>query len=474
MSFVSNDPSSAFESISLSSRDLIQQLSGDFLPSTFCGLHTSSFGATRDNPFFKLKEIVLDLKIPIEDRMRAARYMDRIPHKDKLINTIEACNFIIDDESCPIGERYFFFSNNEKILKLSDHVVRGCHLHFYISSKDKKQYPLILRLLSAQFIYLTFLHNDPAWTDAREFITKLAQDRDETVRIRSEAADILCRKVMRDDAEIGFRVITELGELYMKNRMSSIYTNAQNAHNEVITESVMSIIRILISSKTIKTNDENNDEKIDTFTGDALSTKVEQTSGDIYERLLKLTENFEDSRKTKILSAFSFILIYPAKYEGVTLMDVLCLVWNKIYSQPGDIKKELEQRVIQELTDMNEGSCGSGLVCRIVNVLSGYIQEEGLEIKMSVRDQLRANIFARLQTNLRIIPESEQEAILNEISEEHSKKETAKEFVETYSVKSELEEEFVNAKLIKPEEFNDIYNKSISDFLGIDEKDLAK
>lgn len=454
-----------YGTVDLSIRDLTDQLSGDYLPAKFYGLECSTFGSSRKNPFFKLKAVAINIENPIEDRMRAVRFMDQIPHVQKVVNTVEAAISIIEDERTPIGERYFFMSNHEKQCKLSDHVVRDCHLHFFGYSKSNISIPLILRLLSAQYIYCTFAHCTPAWVDCHEFIINLALDVDETVRIRSEAADILCRKVNKNDSYIGIAVIKELGELYNKNKMSSIYTNAQNAHNESITESVMNIIRALLAARSIKASTV---QCIETFTGDALAVKGEENTGNIYERLLVLTAN--NDRKSRIFAAFNYILIYPAKYEGITLSDVLCLVWNKICDQPLEIKSELEIRLLQELFEMDE-TCGSGLCSRLINVLSGFVEEEGMQIKMSFKDQLRANVFARLQANMRMLSGSDQDTILAEMAEDDNPKMAAKEFVESYTVRPELLTEFVGAGLLELNLFEQIYNQCIADFLGLELKE---
>jgi hypothetical protein len=474
MSSSFNDPVSAgYHTVSLDAHKLQEQLSGYIMPGTFYGIPCSSFGNTRKNPFFKIMAIALDKNNPSEDRIQAVRFMDHIPHVNKVASTVKAAISIIDDESIPIGERYFFMSNNEKISKLSDHIVRECHLHFF-EVAGTRRYPLILHLTSAQVIYTTLIHSEPIWTEAREFILKLAQDENESVRIRAEAADILCRKISKDDAAIGLAVISSLGNLYIENKMTSIYTNAQNAHNESITESVMQAIRTLVAKRSLKrdkardASPEGDIGSSTTFSGDAQQVKDEQNSGDIYERIVQLSRNLDKEHREKIMSSFNLILIYPAKYEGITLSDVMTLVWNKMYEQTIEVKLELEKRMVQELFEM-ESTCGTGLLSRLINVLSGYVDEEGLQIKMSIKDQLRANIFGRLQTNMRLIPEGLAAEIFNEIADDKSEKETVRKFIQTYEVKTELQTEFVEAKLINQDEFDKIYNKSIADFIGSDQ-----
>lgn len=476
MSFVPTDSLNIYETINLSSSQLRQQLGTDLAaPSIFHGIKVNTFGNSRKNPFFKIKAIAMDPSISKEDRMMAVRYMCSIPHKDKLPNTIEAACSILNDERYPIGERYFFFSNNEKNIKLDDHIVRACHIYFFQYAKpsnDKQaRCPVVLRLLSAQYIYMNISHNTPEWEEARTFILTIALDQEETVRLRSEAADILCRKVDLNDASVGRDVIRELGDLYNDNKFKTIYTNAQNAHNETITESVMEVVRNLAATRPKVIEDS------PTGFSDIAEhkTSVGRNTGEIYEKIIKLTEQFEPQRKAKIHSAFNFVLIYPAKYETLCLSDILVLVWERICSQPDNIRKELENRLLEELYEMDE-TCGTGLLTRIVNILSGYTDDDNLQIRMSINDQLRSNIFARLGTNMRFLPESQQDEILTEISSDNSSKKLAKEFVESYSVYEELKEEFVASQnttstikknLLSIKQFDEIYKKCIADFLGL-------
>lgn len=444
-------------------------------PAKFHGISVAQMGNTRKNPMNELVKLAMDPQIPLSDRMVAVRYMDKIPHINKFKLCLEAVKLIIECDDLPIGERYFFFSNSLKRLKLSDQLVKASHEFFFTQGINKSHWPLILKLLSAGSIYMSELHHTHTWKSARQFIQQLACDENETVRIRGEAADVLARNVTDDDGSIGRSVIAELGELYAKNKLTTIYTSAQNAHDETITESVMGAIRTLLREHNKRldiSQEESKDGKneLTGFTESAQSkSATEQNTGHIMERIITLTENKPESWKQKIMEAINFIIIHPAKYEGVTPSDILCLVWNKIRAQPDDIRKELEQRLLQELFDMidTDGACATGLVTRLINVMTGYIHEEGLQIQMNVKDQLRSNIFGRLQANLRHLPRRDQDAILSELADDKSSKDAAKEFVESYSVKDELEDEFVKSNLMNQEDFDRIYGRCIVDFLGL-------
>ena len=478
------DPT-VFRDVTMSSRAIRSEFgaTGELQPAKFFGITISKLGDSRKNPWKKLKAVALDPKVPIEDRMRAVRYMDRVPHINRLEGCLEAAKSIINYEDCPIGQRYYFFSTNEKIVKLGGDIVKACHAYFFTTGFERSHWPLILRLLSGSQIYMTERQHLPIWTQAREFILKLAIDPQETVRIRAEAADILCRCVTMEDAVIGRKVIADLGDLYMTNKMTTVYSNAQNAHDNTITESVMAVIRALLKERNMKTYNEQKlleDGKLEAaptgFTATAAQKAgAEQNTGHIAERLIILTKDSPHAYTTKVFTAFNFVVVHPAKYEGITPSDLLCLIWNKAQNQKADIKKELEKRLVEELHDMidTDGACSTGIVGRLVNVIQGYIQEEGFEIKMSIKDQLRANVFARLQANMKVLPERDQEEILNELAEDTIDKPMAREFVITYSVKAELEEEFVLPKLVDKETFDGIYRRCLADFLGLEEDQLG-
>ena len=478
----SNQYSDQFQELSISSRVLEKEFGrGELQPAKFYGITISKMGDSRNSPFKKLKVVAMSQKVPIEDRMRAVRYMDRIPHVQKLELCLEAARKIIDHDDCPIGERYWWFSNNEKITKLSGDLVRSCHHYFFNLGFERPHWPLILRLLSASQIYTSELHHNPVWTKAREFILKLALDKDESVRIRGEAADILSRQVVMEDGMIGRQILNQLGDLYAEQKFSNVYNNAQNVHNEAISESVMGIIRYLLQEKGRRLYREQNldekakEEELNTPGFTASATKkagTEQNTGDIHERLIVLTKDMDASKKGKIFSAFNFALIHPVKYEGVTASDLMVLIWNKIQNQTSDLKTELEKRFMEELHDMiaTDGACSTGIVSRLVNVLQGYVQEEGLQIKMSIKDQVRANAFARLQSNLKFLPDDNQENILSELSEDGFNKPFTREFIKTYGVEEELEKEFVDAKLIDKKTFTEIYRRVLADFVGVNDE----
>ena len=458
---------SEFATLNTYDQDLIGRLGEqDYLPALFKGIVLNTLGSTRNNPFFKLKIIALDENENFYDRTQAVRYMNRIPHDKMLENVVECAKKIISDERYPVRERFFFLSNGEKYIKLSDNVVRLCHHHFFKISENPVHYPILLRLLSANFIYTVDNSSLSLWSEARLFIIKLASDENQSVFLRSEAADILrSRSANSTDHFIGDFIIKELGNLYIQNRASTIYTDAQNAHNETISESVMNIVKNLAEDPIANPIEKYEDRKRDLigFSDQNKPGLKIWTTDHIFSQLLQLSDT---TQREKAEKALRHIIIYPIRYEGYCLSDILLFVFRKIQSQPENVKKELEKRLFEELADMDE-TCGTGYLTRIINVLSGFVNDDNLEIKMNVFDQLRANIFARLSKSMKILSSKDQEMILAEIIDENSDKSAAREFLALCDVKSELYDEFVKTKLVEEEKFNKFYDECENNYIGI-------
>lgn len=108
-------------------------------------------------------------------------------------------------------------------------------------------------------------------------------------------------------------------------------------------------------------------------------------------------------------------------------------------------------------------TCSTGHLSRLINILSGFYVDIQ-PIRISFKDQLRSNVFARYTTAIKSLGQHEQDAIVQEmtISEE---KHTIEEVKFSYSPKEELEEEFVPEYMTK-EDFTETYERAEKDFFG--------
>lgn len=502
------------------------------LPTYFLGINTSSFGNTVDNSFFKLKKIALDKKESLDNRTQAIRYMSFIPIINQESHVIEVIKNIIDDKTIPIDTRYELFT---KVIKFTNNITIKIHEYYFDKEKDNT-YPLLYTILSAQYI----LENRQTYNASKiiTFLINIGTDIKQPVNIRAECADILYRDGYNSTIKnIGYQIIQKLGDSYILNKKSTIYSNMQNVHDTSINQSIMDILlhimtkdnaekektKVLIMNLENSLNDNklnndkdnndklndndskdndnklndnklhypimesykinntvtlNNELSIDSLNRQILNANDEQKAillnkKEILEKLLKLKNTteintgdiynklLEQKVDDKVLKSFNRLLIDTAKYLGYTISEIVVVVWKNI--QGTELKEELLKRFIEELKEMDE-TCTTGHLSRIINVLSGFeiIKEH---VKISFNEQIKNNVFARLNFALKSLSNENQEEILNQMIS--TEKDILLEFVKDYSVYDELYEEFVTEGHVSKELFKDIYKKSVDLYCGL-------
>lgn len=413
----------------------------DNVPFLFHGLKTADFGLSsflHENPFFKLRDIALNPQNSWDDRTNSIRYMQRIPHINRDENCISATLSVVNDHQYPFRDRYHFFSNNDKIIKLCYEIVNPLHAHVYekFDTLAKPPPPLLYKILSAQYILTQFPVGTYDIDGVQTWLKSICEDEEMSIHYRSECADILSRAGYGKYIQYGRDVISKLGDLYDENKRQTIYSNLQNVHNETITKSIIDTLHILMDTVRIPEN---------------------ANTGDIYERLLQIVS---DSQQEKVTESFQRVIIDTGKYEGLVMSDILLLVWEKIKSSGDNSRNDMEKRLVEELYDMNE-TCSSGHLSRIINVLSGFCDIS--PVKISIVDQLKTNVFARYATFLKSLGAHEQEAILNEMSS--NEKYTIEDFIASYSPREELRSEFV-PDYLDDDTFDRVYTQAERCFFG--------
>jgi hypothetical protein len=418
----------------------------EYLPVNFLGINTSTFTDSyipddKEHPFLSLKRFAMDNSISFEDRIQCVRYMCFIPYKEYVSHCVEASKTIIENDKYDIYNRYFFFANNSRNTKLDGHVVHELHPYFFTLSKERN-YPLELTLMSARYIIDQYDYLSDERNTVLEYILDVADDKNESIYARSECADILITLGEGNEIIFGEQVIEELGDLYNENKNKTIYTNAQNAHNETINENTRNIVRALYKDY-LKTKSYN----------DLVKTSYE----DIHKELSGIDNSEENN--DKLHSFFYRVMTDPFRFERLSLSDIVLLVYNKICSFEN--KNDLMKRLLEEILDC-DNSCTTGYFTRIVNTLNGFINDKDMCFNINPRDELRSVIFARINRNIRSLPEKTRESVLEAIEEANFG--VFEEFMDYYSPEDEIRKEY--SGLIEEEEFNKLFSKCVDEFIG--------
>ena len=436
-----------FQIAAIEDETLKTEGSFDYMPDTFHGINMKELGISlkHKNNFLKLKEIAMDNNVKYLDRFQCIRYLQRIPKVDKYKHIYECMENILTDSAIPFETRYIFFSNNERVIKLDYEIVNWSYLFVY---QNLEKTPLLYKIMSCEYILSHIPTEKYDVNKLQQFLYDNGKDVNMSVNYRAECADILANYGYYEWKLKGKELINQLGKLYDDNKKNTIYSNSENAHDTAINIGVVKTIRYLI-------------ENVDVYC----------TTSELYEWIRR-----GGTTNEKVMKSYQRLLLDSSKYEGRSMIDILLLVYQYILNSQH--KEELMKRLIEELEEMYE-TCATGHVTRIINVLSGYLHFNVVEI--TFEEQLKNNVFTRVEQTMKLLSVNDRGEILSEVTNssasesETSESETSGsetkplslEFINRFGdgIKSELQNEFVPTYM-KMEDFEKVYKRSIDTFFG--------
>jgi hypothetical protein len=355
---------------------------------------------------------------------------------------------------------------NMKKLKIpyNEDFVLGLQMPFFQDVENDIKY----RILSGQFLLQT------KNTEIRdEIVTSLfgfAKCADYTENVRADAADVLLRLGNSFERAQARQIITELGFTTDKRRIGpkTIYDNSQNIHNESIDKHVEIFLEKMLTptSDNIEKITIENNGKFAYRLRDYDDVKNEITSC-IRKHMDFNAGDIDAYQRNKAYEALIRIGIDTATFTkfNATTAEILVHVWSRIHSGEFDdtIIDLLEQRMLDELTDMSE-TCSTGYAGRFVNVLSTV--DDTLHINWD--EQLMANVDGRMQAKIRDCKDQELRATLTlgmMAEADKEDKEVYLSFIKDnlIEIEKELHEEFVDKGYLN----NELFNKYINDIKGL-------
>lgn len=305
-------------------------------------------------------------------------------------------------------------------------------LCFFNSDIEELQY----RIISAQRLFTIGYTNK----SFERKLYKLAKSEQTPYNHRADIADMLIRYASDFYKTRAKKIITTLGRVETKEATFGLYGNAQNVHNEEIEKSVQEGIAFL-----------------ETMGGSQLS--YEATEKEIKEEMTRT--NVDEKTRENVQASLDRIYMDSGLYSKFTrkLSQILVKVWHysTVHSHPllqSQTKTTPEQnqertnairkRLIEELAEMS-GTCSSGFVSRLVNVLSGF---GDFAIRISWGDQVYGGVSGRLGKRIREMDDlDKQEKILGEMTIPSNDYDLRSNFLDFFAsciseIKCEMYEEF--------------------------------
>ena len=241
--------------------------------------------------------------------------------------------------------------------------------------------------------------------------------------LRADAADIIMQLGSPKNQKIARGIIDTIGAGGKTH--FTIYENSQNVHSREVESSVAEILEFLTTLPLLKVDKKGIDFAFVKKTiEDALEkerkshVKSNQHTkefcthcGNDLETYIRIGKRIycnnrclqEEKKHKKIRKSLERIYLDRALYSKFnnTLENVLVKLWTYITDHKHE--KEMKKRLLEELEDMS-GTCSSGFLSRLVNVLSGF---GDFSIRISWEDQIIGNLTGRINSQIRKITQEE-------------------------------------------------------------------
>ena len=235
--------------------------------------------------------------------------------------------------------------------------------------------PTAMRILAAQALLSqqsSNMSNDVILAQVEIF----ARDEELDGFLRANAADVLLGYGDEKTQSDARKIIQEIG----RETGFGLYSNTQNVHVESIEESIRASLDTICAWATT------NKSKILDFESTVEKVRVRRNSND------QTQENVRDAE-----TVFLRIKIGTRLYGTFTCQSLFCSICAWIWNQ--DDQTTLWKRFDEELGDM-VNTCTTGLVSRLVNILSGF---GGFQIQISFKEQIKSNFSGRLNAVVRAL-----------------------------------------------------------------------
>ena len=246
----------------------------------------------------------------------------------------------------------------------------------------------LYRILSGQNLLHKNILSDNLKNRVQDILMNFAQDSDLDFNLRADSADVILNLGSSHNIELARKIIIMIGTEHTTSK--SIFDNSHNVHVREIENSVSKGLEFLASMPIKKIYD---DKFIDFLYVKAKILKL------IKESKKSLDNNIYKDKLEKIKVSINRIEMDRVLYGkyNLSISNVLVRVWS--YLSYSNFIEEIKKRLLEELYDMS-GTCSSGFLSRLVNVISGF---GDFNITISWEDQIISNFSGRLNFNAKHI-----------------------------------------------------------------------
>lgn len=384
----------------------------EYLPKKFLNIDTTTFGRTDCNPFMLLRHKILNEKIEFVDKCQAIRYMCYIPYRDSLQYLIECGKNVLCDESTPLSDRFYFFTNTERHFKLNENLIFELYGIFFNLALERN-YPYYYTINSSKYILSKYDRRCETYLKCINFLYTVVENVAETVHIRYECVNILYEYGENKDRIFADKIITTMEKTIFDELLNL------DVLNNIITENLPSV----------------------------------DTIEDIHKFIV---DNYPSQTAFSIIENINKYIRSNLEYQGKTTEETILIIWNKL--------KSINNKNIM-LESINYFIYGLNL-----DKLLSYLRDHTspIEFKIDPHIKLKCEIYSRLNNDLRRLALNQQSDILKSIN--GVDKFAVEEFVSYFAPYDDIKCEYILSgnSLLSLEEFDKLYQDTINEYMGFE------
>lgn len=294
------------------------------------------------------------------------------------------------------------------------------------------------RILAAQYLVQSSME------DRREFfdyIHDMAAGDDLTQGMKGDCGDFLISWGDDEARAKGQSIIDSIKFANVPKGLQNVYTNRENVHSDNVTGAVDDYILNRMIPNT---------DNVPPFI-------IDNTLDEISKFIYKIKP---DEAIYKAIDSFERVQNDMAKYteHSVKAVDVMCYVWNYI-RRIGD-KEQRKYKLsmfMQEMVEMS-GTCSSGHISRLVNVVSDTIS-------VTFDQQIVSNVQGRIKARMRELDDETQGDLVVAMMDdaEPDEKKKLADWVATFreELYDELHEEFVGGGFVTEDAYKTAFENGL-------------
>ena len=273
--------------------------------------------------------------------------------------------------------------------------------------------------------------------DVCQNLLNVATDKDLDDRTRADAADVLINHSIEPYCKTARNVIFEIGEDGQAELEKNVFSNKENVH--------------LLNDTFVKYIEKQHTNNVGSLSNINF----------ICEEIESMADNeYDDEDIFKIRKSIDRIMLETTLHteRRISTSEIFRLIWAIIHDHAQ--KEQLLIRLMEELIDMSN-TCSSGHAKRLVNVMVGFTDD--LEGSIDIKDQLVANIKARLMATIKHLPEEQSSSLLEAMIGDADEKIPFINHIMAVlpDIKKELIEEFVDEGWVSQRKFDRIMEKTL-------------